>query len=94
MEAWNKANALYRDGSKLSQPLASKLVEDVEDEEEEIYVKPTPIEQTMALLKKLLNKLFMVQEIRFLIEEKAIYKKLLLEDIRFILHTGEYEDGL
>ena len=29
-----KANALYRDGSKLSQPLASALIEDDEEAEE------------------------------------------------------------
>ena len=29
-----KANALYRDGSKLSQPLQSQLIADEEDEEE------------------------------------------------------------
>ena len=27
------------------------------------------------------------------IEEKDIFKKLLLEITRFTLHTGEYEDG-
>ncbi|MDP4594918.1 MAG: hypothetical protein NWT00_10235, partial [Beijerinckiaceae bacterium] len=31
-----KANALYRDGSKLSQPLNSQLISDDEDEEDEI----------------------------------------------------------
>ncbi|MBT1301228.1 hypothetical protein, partial [Phocaeicola dorei] len=30
-----KANALYRDGSKLSQPLNSQLIADEEDEEDE-----------------------------------------------------------
>ena len=31
-----KANALYRDGSKLSQPLQSQLIEDEEDEDDAI----------------------------------------------------------
>src|SRR5262249_1892025 len=38
-----KANALYRDGSKLSQPLNSQLISDDEDEDdavEHIYEKP------------------------------------------------------
>ena len=36
MQSWRlglKANALYRDGSKLSQPLSSGLVDDIEEEE-------------------------------------------------------------
>ena len=38
MQSWRlglKANALYRDGSKLSQPLSSGLVDDIDEEEEE-----------------------------------------------------------
>ena len=37
MQSWKlglKANALYRDGSKLSQPLSSALIEDEEEEHE------------------------------------------------------------
>ena len=38
-----KANALYRDGSKLSQPLATQLVED-EDEAEELMEAPQGVQ--------------------------------------------------
>ena len=35
----------------------------------------------------------MVKDLVCLIEEKATFKKQLLVIIKFILHTGEYEDG-
>ena len=35
----------------------------------------------------------MVKDLECLIEEKVIFKKPQLEIIKFILHTGEYEDG-
>ena len=37
-----KANALYRDGSKLSQPLSSGLIDDIEDDEEAAEALDTP----------------------------------------------------
>lgn len=43
MQSWRlglKANALYRDGSKLSQPLSSGLVDDIDDEDEETVDAP------------------------------------------------------
>ena len=45
-----KANALYRDGSKLSQPLASKLVEE-DDIKDDIMVEApsSPTEKTIAV---------------------------------------------
>ena len=42
------------------------------------------------MLKKLKE---VVKDLVCLIEEKVISKKLLLVTIKFILHTGEYEDG-
>ncbi len=42
-----KANALYRDGSKLSQPLASALVED-DEEAEEVLASGTPHEKAQS----------------------------------------------
>ena len=45
-----KANALYRDGSKLSQPLASKLVD--EDVDEEIEQPDNQIDRTIAVAKE------------------------------------------
>ena len=50
-----KANALYRDGSKLSQPLASALVED-DDEATEILESGSTQEKAAVLAEKIVEK--------------------------------------
>lgn len=50
-----KANALYRDGSKLSQPLAAALVED-DEEAEEILASGSPHEKAVTLAEKIIEK--------------------------------------
>jgi len=88
-----KANALYRDGSKLSQPLASKLVEDVEDEEEEIISKPTPIEQTMAIAQQAAQQAVYGARNKVPDRRKGYIQKAIVGGHKVYLHTGEYEDG-
>ena len=50
-----KANALYRDGSKLSQPLAASLVED-DEEAEEILASGSAQEKAAVLAEKIVEK--------------------------------------
>ena len=88
-----KANALYRDGSKLSQPLASKLVEDVEDEEEELMSKPTPIEQTMAVAQQAAQNAVYGARNKVPDRRKGYIQKAIVGGHKVYLHTGEYEDG-
>jgi ribonucleoside-diphosphate reductase alpha chain len=88
-----KANALYRDGSKLSQPLASKLVEDVEDEEEEVMSQPTPIEQTMALAQEAAQQAVYGARNKVPDRRKGYIQKAIVGGHKVYLHTGEYEDG-
>lgn len=88
-----KANALYRDGSKLSQPLASKLVEDIEDEEEEIISKPTPIEQTMAIAQQAAQQAVYGARNKVPDRRKGYIQKAIVGGHKVYLHTGEYEDG-
>ena len=88
-----KANALYRDGSKLSQPLASKLVEDVEDEEEEIMSKPTPIEQTIAIAQQAAQQAVYGARNKVPDRRKGYIQKAIVGGHKVYLHTGEYEDG-
>jgi ribonucleoside-diphosphate reductase alpha chain len=56
-----KANALYRDGSKLSQPLAASLVED-DEEAEEILETGSAQEKAQVLAEKIVEKV-VVKEI-------------------------------
>ena len=88
-----KANALYRDGSKLSQPLASKLVEDVEDEEEELMSKPTPFEQTMAIAQEAAQNAVYGARNKVPDRRKGYIQKAIVGGHKVYLHTGEYEDG-
>ena len=88
-----KANALYRDGSKLSQPLASKLVEDIEDEEEEIISKPTPIEQTMVIAQQAAQQAVYGARNKVPDRRKGYIQKAIVGGHKVYLHTGEYEDG-
>ena len=56
-----KANALYRDGSKLSQPLSASLIEDDEDLEEALIEAPQA-ERATILAEKIVEKII-VKEI-------------------------------
>ena len=59
MESWKlglKANALYRDGSKLSQPLSSGLVDDNNEDEDETEISETPVATSSPqVIEKLLK---------------------------------------
>jgi ribonucleoside-diphosphate reductase alpha chain len=92
-----KANALYRDGSKLSQPLNStSFVE--EDEEatdvvEEIVSLPKTI-QTTKIVERLVEKIVHRAERRPLPGRRKGYtQKATVGGHKVFLRTGEFEDG-
>jgi len=83
-----KANALYRDGSKLSQPLNSSLIEDGEEEEETLATQVQVIEKVVERIverhpgrRRLPNR------------RKGYTQKASIGGHKVYLHTGEYEDG-
>jgi ribonucleoside-diphosphate reductase alpha chain len=67
-----KANALYRDGSKLSQPLNAQLLADDEDEQDEVIEKLTsdnPAQQRAAVAaEKIVERI--VEQVRIREREK------------------------
>ena len=89
-----KANALYRDGSKLSQPLASKLVEE-DDLEENIMVEApsSPTEKTIAVAKEAANSIVYGSRNKVPDRRKGYIQKAIVGGHKVYLHTGEYEDG-
>jgi ribonucleoside-diphosphate reductase alpha chain len=92
-----KANALYRDGSKLSQPLASALVED-DEEAEEIFASGTPTEKAQVLAEKIVEKIVVKEIIKRhrekLPERRRGYtQKAIVGGHKVYLRTGEYQDG-
>ncbi len=92
-----KANALYRDGSKLSQPLAAALVED-DDEAAEILESGSAQEKAVTLAEKVIEKV-VVKEINRSHREKLPHRrkgytqKAIVGGHKVYLRTGEFEDG-
>lgn len=92
-----KANALYRDGSKLSQPLASALVED-DDDAAEVLESGTPHEKATVIAEKIVEKIIIKEVIRAqrtkLPERRKGYtQKAVVGGHKVYLRTGEYVDG-
>lgn len=92
-----KANALYRDGSKLSQPLAAALVED-DDEAAEILETGSAPEKAQVLAEKIVEKVI-IKEIAKANREKlperrrGYTQKAIVGGHKVYLRTGEYQDG-
>jgi ribonucleoside-diphosphate reductase alpha chain len=89
-----KANALYRDGSKLSQPLSSALID--EDDEEEL-LEAAPAERATILAEKIVEKVI-IKEVRSRREKlmhrrRGYTQKAVVGGHKIYLRTGEYEDG-
>ena len=92
-----KANALYRDGSKLSQPLASALVED-DDEAAEVLETGSAQEKAEVLAEKIVERIIVKEAVRSHREKlpgrrKGYTQKALIGGHKVYLRTGEYDDG-
>ncbi len=88
-----KANALYRDGSKLSQPLAAALIED-DEEAEEILTNGSAQEKARVLAEKIVEKII-VKEIargreKLPQRRKGYTQKAIVGGHKVYLRTGEY----
>ncbi|NVO18019.1 MAG: vitamin B12-dependent ribonucleotide reductase [Rhodoplanes sp.] len=95
-----KANALYRDGSKLSQPLSSQLVADDEDEDDDVdaFIEKPMAARAAALSEKIVEKV--VERIVLMRERekmpdrrKGYTQKAVVGGHKVYLRTGEYDDG-
>jgi ribonucleoside-diphosphate reductase alpha chain len=97
-----KANALYRDGSKLSQPLNAQLIADEDDEDDAIE---TLMAQPMAarasqvaekVVEKIVERVIehKVREREKLPSRRKGYtQKAVVGGHKVYLRTGEYDDG-
>lgn len=92
-----KANALYRDGSKLSQPLniSSEWEIDEDEDEQEAVAAAAPTnhyDQTIALTEKIIYRY--ISKRRRLPERRSGYtQKATIGPHKLYLRTGEYDDG-
>ncbi len=94
-----KANALYRDGSKLSQPLNAQLIEDDEDEDgvEELLEKPQAARAAALaerIVEKVVERVQVVRERERMPDRRKGYtQKAVVGGHKVYLRTGEYDDG-
>ena len=95
MQSWRlglKANALYRDGSKLSQPLSSGLVDDIDEEEEEILETPMTA-ASPQVIEKVVERVIRAERLRLPHRRKGYTQKATVGGHKVYLRTGEYENG-
>lgn len=95
-----KANALYRDGSKLSQPLNSQLISDDEDEDDAVdhlYEKPMAARAAQVsekIVEKLVERIIVMREREKMPDRRKGYtQKAVVGGHKVYLRTGEYDDG-
>ncbi|MDX1540165.1 MAG: vitamin B12-dependent ribonucleotide reductase, partial [Geminicoccaceae bacterium] len=94
LEAWQlglKAMALYRDGSKLSQPLSASVLEaaDLDDEDED---EPATTDAVMRLAEVAARQAVAERQ-RLPNRRKGYTQKAVVGGHKVYLRTGEYEDG-
>ena len=104
MMSWRlalKANALYRDGSKLSQPLNSQLVADESEEEIEVVetLAALPSAARVAqvaekIVERVIERVHVSRERERLPDRRKGYtQKAVVGGHKVYLRTGEYGDG-
>ncbi len=94
-----KANALYRDGSKLSQPLNSSLLADEDEDEDDVaeIAAAALSERIPAVAEKIVERI--VERERYRERErmpdrrKGYTQKAIVGGHKVYVHTGEYGDG-
>ena len=91
-----KANALYRDGSKLSQPLSSVVATDLfaaVDAELEVPLAARPVpEQTREIAERIVYR-YLSKRRRMPNRRGGYTQKAVVGGHKVFLRTGEYDDG-
>ena len=93
-----KANALYRDGSKLSQPLSAQLLADDEDDADDaaeaLLAKPQA-QRVETVVEKIVERIIERERSREKLpgRRKGYTQKAVVGGHKVYLRTGEYDDG-
>ncbi|MEL6978022.1 MAG: vitamin B12-dependent ribonucleotide reductase [Pseudomonadota bacterium] len=104
LKSWRlglKANALYRDGSKLSQPLAAQLLgdeEDVDDLMDAVSAERPAALRAEAIAERIIEKVVIREVVKHGRDKmpdrrKGYTQKALVGGHKVYLRTGEYQDG-
>jgi ribonucleoside-diphosphate reductase alpha chain len=94
-----KANALYRDGSKLSQPLnASLLSDDDEDEDQAEELAALPASQRVPavaekMVERIVERIVSREREKLPNRRKGYTQKAIVGGHKVYLRTGEFDDG-
>ncbi len=94
LEGWRlglKALALYRDGSKLSQPLAAVLADEPVEEEEPAHPKPQ-VQKVIEVTERVVER-WLTERRKLPSRRKGYTQKAIVGGHKVYLRTGEYEDG-
>ena len=91
-----KANALYRDGSKLSQPLSAALIED-DDEAADVIAEGSATEKAVVVAQKAMEKATVqaqrAHRDKLPERRKGYTQRAIVGGHKVFLRTGEYENG-
>ncbi|MEQ8510711.1 MAG: vitamin B12-dependent ribonucleotide reductase [Rhodospirillaceae bacterium] len=102
IQSWQlglKANALYRDGSKLSQPLASAVFDAVGDDEDETASRIEDVAAQSAparaeiIAERIVERVVARERLKLPDRRKGYTQKALVGGHKVYLRTGEYDDG-
>ncbi|HSS13930.1 MAG TPA: hypothetical protein VLL04_08550, partial [Rhizomicrobium sp.] len=93
-----KANALYRDGSKLSQPLSSQVFAFADQEDDETLPEMARVTAaqtvvTERIVERVIEKVRSHEREKLPHRRKSYTQKAIVGGHKVYLHTGEYEDG-
>ena len=90
-----KANALYRDGSKLSQPLNSALLDedDIYEDNDNITNEEDITKRTSQVVEKIVERFVQTERDKLPHRRKGYTQKATVGGHKVYLRTGEYESG-
>ena len=96
IQSWKlglKANALYRDGSKLSQPLSSAIIEEEDIVNEDNSTKEKTIHAAQKIAEDYVKEIIRTKRNKMPDRRKGYTQKAIVAGHKVYLRTGEYDDG-
>jgi len=96
IQSWKlglKANALYRDGSKLSQPLNSSIISLDDDVSDDDTTSDKTVKVAQKIAKDYVEEIIRSRREKMPDRRKGYTQKAIVGGHKVYLRTGEYEDG-
>ncbi len=87
-----KANALYRDGSKLSQPLSAISIDEEDEMEMEAVAQEAPAVASTVIAERIVERIAAGRR-KLPTRRKGYTQKAVVGGHKVYLRTGEYDDG-